>query len=466
METRPAAADKGVTVRIIGLLLALAVMVGCGSAIGGTTPAAGTTLNKIIGTTSSTIIFASDIAGSDCGVKINTADSNLGVNPGEIWVDQSCGTSHWTPVTLCAAGNNHIIRFVQGGTYVGAGTLITIAANSTACAVHGTGRNGTILSSSSTSAPVIVLAAGTTNSEVTDLTVKHSVTVAAGSGAHGIDASQNQSENYIGRIFACGNDNGINLGSTDYSLLDNTNSFDNYGNGVDITNDGTHTAVQWSLNHILAANNNGNGYYIHSNGTNAGIIPGKYSDINSFANTGYGFYALGTSHSPIYALRINGAFLGEDGNDEIALATYGSSHRFVDMYLEYAGQTVTGIDNATAASGIGNGLRADSSNYDFSCTSCTATVNSYNGFQSGATHTTLVGTMALTNGAALSASNRNGIVINAGSATITGGQSSNTGASYQLYGIANNGATYVAIYGMDLSGNATAPFFGSCFVTP
>ncbi len=58
--------------------------------------------------------FADNFAGSDCGAKVNTADADLGATAGEIWVNQNCGTT-WTTALVMSA--NHVLRFVQGGTY-------------------------------------------------------------------------------------------------------------------------------------------------------------------------------------------------------------------------------------------------------------------------------------------------------------------------------------------------------------
>lgn len=65
------------------------------------------------------IRFASQFPGSDCGAKIVAADTDLGASAGEIWVDQSCNVSaSWsTAVNLGNAGNYHVLRFTQGGTY-------------------------------------------------------------------------------------------------------------------------------------------------------------------------------------------------------------------------------------------------------------------------------------------------------------------------------------------------------------
>jgi len=66
-------------------------------------------------------------AGGDLGAKINAADAILGATAGEIWVDGLSGYTITTPVVLSA---DHILRFVQGGTYM-VSASITLGANST-----------------------------------------------------------------------------------------------------------------------------------------------------------------------------------------------------------------------------------------------------------------------------------------------------------------------------------------------
>lgn len=61
------------------------------------------------------IRLADSFAGADCGAKVNSADSDLGALPGEIWVSQLCGTT-WT--TAPSISTLHVVRFIQGGTYL------------------------------------------------------------------------------------------------------------------------------------------------------------------------------------------------------------------------------------------------------------------------------------------------------------------------------------------------------------
>ena len=60
------------------------------------------------------VIYANSQTGSDCGAKINAASTALG-GPGEIWINQLCGTAWTTAVNISA--NYQTLRFIQGGTY-------------------------------------------------------------------------------------------------------------------------------------------------------------------------------------------------------------------------------------------------------------------------------------------------------------------------------------------------------------
>ena len=61
------------------------------------------------------VVDAAQFSGSDCGAKINSADSYLGSTAGEIDVNQACGTTWTTQVVLSA---NHNLVFTQAGTYI------------------------------------------------------------------------------------------------------------------------------------------------------------------------------------------------------------------------------------------------------------------------------------------------------------------------------------------------------------
>jgi len=115
-----------------------------------------------------TIRYASGFTGSDCGAKVNAADANLGATAGEIWVDQNCGTTFTTAVSLSA---NHVLKFVQGGTY-SISAMITLTGQSSGITASATLASGTGVSgnnpvylkeTNTVNLPAVVKATGTMN---------------------------------------------------------------------------------------------------------------------------------------------------------------------------------------------------------------------------------------------------------------------------------------------------------------
>jgi hypothetical protein len=92
--------------------------VGAGTAPAGTFVFPG----AITAATTNSVVNAAEFSGSDCGAKINSADSSLGSTGGEIDVNQACGTI-WTTQAVLSA--NHNLVFTQTGTYVVAGITVS-----------------------------------------------------------------------------------------------------------------------------------------------------------------------------------------------------------------------------------------------------------------------------------------------------------------------------------------------------
>ncbi len=126
------------------------------------------------------IRFADQFSGADGGAKINAADADLGSAAGEIWVNQDIGISWTTAVTISA---NHVLRFIQGGTYTSsASPMITLAGTGGAgggASAIGTGTS-TILQTSSGTADIIKITGNICY--VANLTLRSSVIRTAGAG--------------------------------------------------------------------------------------------------------------------------------------------------------------------------------------------------------------------------------------------------------------------------------------------
>ena len=97
--------------------------------------------------------YAELFSGADCGAKINAADSALGATAGEIWVNQACGTAWNTAVSLAA---NHVLRFVQPGTY-------TLSAGITIGQAAGIVGHPAGMANGATAGPLVLKAASASN---------------------------------------------------------------------------------------------------------------------------------------------------------------------------------------------------------------------------------------------------------------------------------------------------------------
>jgi hypothetical protein len=78
------------------------------------------------------IRYADQFSGSDCGAKINAADSDLGATPGIIYVNQACGLTISTAVSVSA---NHSLQFIQGGTWTQTAIITLLDKTSIVCRI-------------------------------------------------------------------------------------------------------------------------------------------------------------------------------------------------------------------------------------------------------------------------------------------------------------------------------------------
>jgi YVTN family beta-propeller protein len=114
--------------------------------------------------------IASAFPGADCGAKINAASADIGaLNAGEIWVDQSCGTT-WT--TAVVIGGNQVLKFTQGGTYtvsqsITAGHII----GSGKGVPHNVGNSSTIIKQANSANLSAIVIISTTNGSLSDIEI-------------------------------------------------------------------------------------------------------------------------------------------------------------------------------------------------------------------------------------------------------------------------------------------------------
>jgi hypothetical protein len=409
------------------------------------------------------IRFASQFPGGDAGAKINAADADLGAIAGEIWVDQSIGS--WsTQVTLNA---NHVLRFVQGGTYSATtGSLINIAGNN-ACVV-GDERDITVLSTNQASGVMITVASAISGVVVRDIQLTRTVTASAQAdgiqfGLTGSGVGQSQIRN----IHIRKQDRGLVLGPTDYSVVENVISEQNQSQGFLLLNSSSSGQCQWSLKHCFAQMNGAEGFKILASSGPGSFTVGSYDDIGTFGNTGRGIAFYGLVGVPIGGIRIANSFFRADADSEIYLDTNGSLHRIQNTYTEAAGGSATGPTLSTPASNTGHGVEITANNNVVLLSGVYVNGNSRSGVSSSATHLVANGVVATNNGASATAgaATQSGIYIGAGTtATITGGKSGNTAGTSQKNGI-GTAADILNVSGINLTNNATAAVASSVTLT-
>jgi hypothetical protein len=191
------------------------------------------------------IRLAAEFAGPDCGAKIMTADRALASNSGEIWVDNSCGTT-WTTAVNLSAG--HVLRFVQGGLYVTrsgvtlSGATSGIVGPPTAVAIGGTSRQAsvTLMAATGSNLPAVL-------------------TMGPG---YGVVADN---------IAVDGNKANGGTSSTGVAIK------------VDRSN-------RYELRHVTGQNAKSHGLWVHSTGTNNEACCGKISSSFFISNGGDGGY--------------------------------------------------------------------------------------------------------------------------------------------------------------------------------
>lgn len=314
-----------------------------------------------------------------------------------------------------------------------------------------------VLTSSSTTAPMISINGGLNGVNIQGIKLTRSVTAA--SGADGIKCNTvSIGQAYIGNILVEKQFTGINLGATDYSLIQNVISQQNIGPGVAISTTSTDGAAQWSINGLLCQKNGAQGLLVQSVSGPAQMTLGSYRNINTYANTGTGIAFAGSSGCPIQGIRINGAFVGEDANSEIYLNTYGGQHQISNVFAELAGRSSTGPTLSTPLSNIGSGFEVTSNNADVLFTGCHSNGNSLDGFYLAGSDCVISGCRATNNGLANVSGRQNGIYAAAGFAiVVSSSRSGNTGAGVsQKYGVFAADGNNVSIVSCDLRNNATA----------
>ena len=325
----------------------------------------------------------------------------------------------------------------------------------------GAGRKATILTANSAAQPIIAITSGVTYVTVRSMTLTRSV--AATAGGNGVTATGVYEGVLLHDLYIEKQYNGLALGAASNGKVRDVLASKCINNGVLLqTTTGT-ASMQWNIEDVLVVQCAGNGFAVVPGGTQTTISLGEWINVQTYANSACGITLAGTAGCPIQGLRISSGFLGEDGNSELLLNTYGGLHEIRNLFCELAGRNPTGATLGTAASHVGNGVEITANNSDVHLTNVIATGNSYNGIQSSAAQVLINGCKCTLNGAAAVGGSQNGISIPAGRAMIQGCRAGD--GALQLYGVSLAAGAGNAIIGNDLVGNATLPLVISATAT-
>ncbi|MBR8460784.1 hypothetical protein KDW07_26955 [Burkholderia dolosa] len=308
--------------------------------------------------------------------------------------------------------------------------------------------------------PAFRVASGLTGVELVGFMIDRAVPAVA--GASGISWLGSTSQSLLSDILAQNCWQAYELGPTDYSKVIRCTAQKNYWHAFYVSNIGVGGPCQWSIDQSLAQNNNGHALMIDaSTGSSGPMSLGEITQFSTFANGGKGIIALGSPSNPISGMRILGGFLGNDGDDEIYLDTYGDQHKIVAVAIELPGTSPTGRNNAIPTSNLGHGISITSNNGRVQLSDPNINGCSLSGIASYADVASISNPHITNNGLANVAGDRNGVLVGAGRAMIVGGYIGDTGSLSQSYGVNAAAGAIAHITGSNLTGNTGAPTTGA-----
>jgi len=348
--------------------------------------------------------------------------------------------------------------YIPAGTYRVSSTL-TIANDKVS--LIGAGRNATTITANTAAVPVITLTSGITYVTIRGMTLSRSV--AATAGGNGITATGVYEGIFIHDMIIDQQHDGLALGAASSAKVRDVLVRKCINDGILLQTTSGNASMQWNIEDVLVVQCGNHGFAVVPGAGQTTISLGEWINVQTYGNSGCGITLAGAVGCPIQGLRISSGFLGEDGNSELLMDTYGGLHEIRNLFCELAGRNPTGPTLATAASHAGNGVEITPNNTDVHLTNVIATGNSYNGIQSQATQTLINGCKTTSNGAAAVGGSQNGISIPAGRVMINGCRSGD--GALQLYGVSLAAGAGNAVIGNDLEGNATLPIVVSATAT-
>jgi len=354
-----------------------------------------------------------------------------------------------------AFANSDYVYFPPGNYHV-SGTISLTGSKK----VIGAARTSVTITNTTADLPTISLAAGN-DIQIQGIALDRSVTATA--GGDGIYAGNITGQTSITDIFSRRNYHGVVLGPCDYNTFSNSICELNVGCGVLLTNSAVLGNLQWYLNGVLCQKNGSHGFEYLTAGTAAATSCGSMTNCATFANTGYGVLVSAVSTNPIPAFRMLGGFLGQDGQGEIYLDTFGSNHKISSVYIELCGTSPTGPSLGTPASHVGQNVSITANNAYTTISDCEIVQASYSGVYDNGLNTTIDNCRILNNGLAAVAGVTYGVhvITTTGVSKIRGCTIGNTsGSTSQTIGIVTEGDN-VLVSSNDLNGNSVVPLSGT-----
>jgi len=354
--------------------------------------------------------------------------------------------------------------YIPAGTYK-VGTALEVKGNGTS--LIGDGPLATILKSPNASNPIITFANGISNIKVRRLELTRAVTATVGG-----DGLSTPTDAYtdciLEEIWSRNNYNGFALGATAYAKGRLLRSENNISHGFFLTNSLAANGGQWYLSDIYSGNNGQNGFFAYSDpAATVGFPIGELINFQCFGNSGKGFAAIGTPTCPIQSVRGAQWFLGQDGDDEVYLDTYGVNHVIDGLFIELPGTIPTGPTNSTPASNIGHGVNLTANNADVQLSNGKINGCSLSGVISNTPFLRVTNVKSINNGQAGTAGAlfQSGFYIYGGKADFNGVESRNTGGTTQKHGIYFANDDEHTVTSSRLRGNATAPIGSAVTLT-
>lgn len=280
--------------------------------------------------------------------------------------------------TDCTAAFNAALRIAQV-VYVPAGNYrvsgaVTITANYQK--LIGAGHDAARITATTANIPVVTYGPSLTGWAITGLTLDRAVT--ATSGGDGIYGTASCNQCDIIDLFVIRQFNGIRLGSTGFSRIRDVTVTDGQGNGIFLKQSADNNPIQWYLDTVLVARNALHG--IRAESTGGPTSMGDWTKIYTYANSGPGLSAIGSSGAPLHGVRISGGFSGENGSHGLFMDTFGGYHSIKGLFCELAGRGPgTGPTNIPP-SGVGGGIVATANNAEAYFADCTCVGNKERGF--------------------------------------------------------------------------------------